>query len=478
MNADATETHRPTSQDAKDPALLPPTGTHLANYESRHEVNRTMKILLYGLNYTPEPTGIGKYSGEMAKWLSDATHEVRVIAAPPYYPSWAIGSGYSAWGGRRESIGGVPVWRTAIWVPSTPSGLKRVVHLASFAAFSIPTLVRQMFWRPDVIIVVAPAFACAPGGWLAARICGAKAWLHIQDFEVDAAFRMGMLRNRVAQKALGLFERWMVRRFDRVSTISQRMMEVLTAKKVDPAKTVLFPNWVDIGDIVPATKPSSYRSQLRIANDAIVALYSGSMAGKQGLELLPAAARALRERLPNLVIVICGDGVAKAGLERECRGLSNVRMLELQCSTRLGDLLGLADVHLLPQHAEAADLVMPSKLTGMLSSGRPVLATAHEGTELANVVAGVGLVVPPGDLDAFTAALIVLAESATLRAELGAAARRYAEDRLARGRVLFDFEQALKQCVGKLPVPKIESNTASSSAGSAAGLKLTQNTPP
>ena len=199
---------------------------------------------------------------------------------------------------------------------------------------------------------------------------------------------------------------------------------------------------------------------------------------QQGLELLPAAARALRERLPNLVIVMCGDGIAKPGLERECRGLANVRMLPLQCSSRLNDLLGLADVHLLPQHAEAADLVMPSKLTGMLSSGRPVLATAHEGTELANVVSGVGLVVPPGDLPAFTAALIELAESVELRTELGAAARRYAENRLARGRVLFDFEQALKQCVGKPPAPKLESNAASSPPGNSAGLKLTQNTPP
>ena len=426
-----------------------------------------MKILLYGLNFAPEPTGIGKYSGEMATWLADAGHEVRAIAAPPYYPAWSVDSRYSAWGGGVEHLNGVRVWRTPIWVPARPSGLKRVVHLATFAVLSIPALVRQVFWRPDVVVVVAPAFACAPGGWLAARVSGAKAWLHIQDFEIDAAFRMGLLKGRAIEKTLGFFERWMLRRFDRVSTISQRMMELLHHKRVDDARTVSFPNWVDINAIVPTTQRSAYRDELDIPHDAIVALYSGSMAGKQGLELLPAAARALTERLPNLYFVICGDGVAKPGIEQDCAGLTNVRLLPLQKSSRLGELLGTADIHLLPQHAEAADLVMPSKLTGMLSSGRPVVTTAHAGTELAKVVAGVGLVVPPGDLPAFTDALIRLAESDELRTRFGIAARRYAEERLARGRVLFDFEQALKRLVsGTAPVPaKTETSGLASPSG-------------
>ena len=409
-----------------------------------------MKILLYGLNFAPEPTGIGKYSGEMAAWLAAAGNEVRVVTAPPYYPAWSIGAGYSAWRGVQERWQGVRVWRAPLWVPRRPSGAKRLVHLMSFALLSIPALVQQMFWKPEVVVVVAPALMCAPGGLLAARLCGARAWLHIQDFEVDAAFRMGLLKGGVAQKAIGAFERWLLRRFDQVSTISNRMVDLLRAKQVDPARTVLFPNWVDVSAIKPMRQPSPYRAELNIADDAVVALYSGSMAGKQGLELLPAAARELQERLPNLVFVLCGDGVFKPAIERDCAGLANVRLLPLQPAARLGDLLGMADIHLLPQSAQAADLVMPSKLTGMLSSGRPVLATAHAGTELATVVKGCGAVVPPNDLPAFVQALLSLAGSAEIRTELGAAARHYAESQLARDRVLVDFEQSLKRCVGEV----------------------------
>ena len=53
-----------------------------------------MKILIYGLNYSPELTGIGKYTGEMASWLAARGHEVRVVTAPPYYPAWSVREDY------------------------------------------------------------------------------------------------------------------------------------------------------------------------------------------------------------------------------------------------------------------------------------------------------------------------------------------------------------------------------------------------
>ncbi len=408
-----------------------------------------MKILIYGLNFAPEPTGIGKYTGEMAPWLAARGHEVRAIVAPPYYPSWTIGHGYSAWQTHRETWEGVKLWRTPLWVPSKPTGMKRLLHLASFALLSVPALARQIAWKPDVVMVIAPAIACAPGGWLAAKLCGAKSWLHVQDFEVDAAFRLGLMKGRVAQRVIGLAERWLLHRFDRVSTISGRMVEMLHSKGVNAARIISFPNWVDVSAIVPLRRPSAYRKALQIPDRAVVALYSGSMAGKQGLEVIPEAARALAARLPDLIFVLCGDGVFKSRLEEECAGFHNVRFLPLQPLARLGELLGMSDIHLLPQHPQAADLVMPSKLTGMLSSGRPVVATAHPGTELATVVAGCGVVVPPNDLPAFAAALIELAESEPLRRAYGQRGRCYAEQNLAREKVLLDFEKAMRRCVGE-----------------------------
>jgi len=414
-----------------------------------------MKILVYGINFAPEPTGIGKYSGDMAAWLAAAGHEVRVIAAPPYYPAWSIAQGYSAWRHVKEHWHGVGVWRAPLWVPKRPTGATRVVHLLSFALLSIPILVRHLFWRPDVVLVVAPAFACAPAAWLAARLCGAKAWLHVQDFEVDAAFRLGLLNGRKRQRIVTAIEHWILRRFDRVSTISSRMLERLHLKGVQPSRVVAFPNWVDVNAIAPLPGPSAYRAELGIAPDAVVAMYSGSMAGKQGLDLLPEAARELARVIPNLIFVLCGDGVVKRNIEVQCADLHNVRLLPLQPVERLGELLNMADVHLLPQHPDVADLVMPSKLTGMLASGRPVLAIADPGTELARVVAPRGKVVPSDDLPAFVFALMELANNVSLRKRLGASARQYAEQHLARDTILSNFENALRDCVVPVRDPNV-----------------------
>ena len=97
----------------------------------------------------------------------------------------------------------------------------------------------------------------------------------------------------------------------------------------------------------------------------------------------------------------------------------------------------------LPQRTDAADLVMPSKLTGMLASGRAVAATAHPDTELGKAVADCGLLSPPGDAVAFAAAIRALARNPAQRAAFGLAGRRHAESCLG-------MEPILQRFVGEL----------------------------
>ncbi len=108
----------------------------------------------------------------------------------------------------------------------------------------------------------------------------------------------------------------------------------------------------------------------------------------------------------------------------------------------------MADVHLLPQRADAADLVMPSKLTGMLASGRPVVATAEVGTQVAEVVSPCGRVVKPGDAESIAQALLRLARTPRERARLGAMARQVVLQ-WEKENVLGDFARELKLLCGE-----------------------------
>jgi colanic acid biosynthesis glycosyl transferase WcaI len=289
---------------------------------------------------------------------------------------------------------------------------------------------------------------CAPAALALARLCSARAWLHIQDYEVDAAFGLGLLKGARMRSLVAWGERRLMRGFDRISTISLRMMERARSKGTEDARLVSLPNWADVSSIRPLDGDSPYRAELGIRSDAVVALYSGNMGAKQGLELLAETASMLAGH-PDLEFVFCGNGAGRADLMQRCEKLTNVRFLDLQPMERLGDLLGLADIHLLPQRADAADLVMPSKLTGMLSSGRPVVAGARPETELGRVTATCGVAVPPDDPKAFADAVLSLASQPERRRELGIRARTYAEERFDRDAVLSQFERDLMACMAE-----------------------------
>jgi colanic acid biosynthesis glycosyl transferase WcaI len=407
-----------------------------------------LRILLHGINYSPELTGIGKYTGEMAEWLASRGHQVRVVTAPPYYPAWRVRSDYSPWKYQVEE-GPIKVFRCPLFVPEAPSALSRLIHLLSFMVTSLPVMLGQVLWQPDVAVTVEPAFFCTLTTLLTAKLAGAASWLHVQDFEIDAGFEMGFLPEGggIARGAYRL-ERWIMRKFGSVSTISPRMVTQLEQKGVDRGKALLFPNWVDISVIHPLERLSALRAKLGLGANKVILLYSGNMGMKQGLELLPVLAQWFAHD-PRVHFVFCGDGALRPMLEQAVAGLSNVTMLPLQPLSALNDLLNAADVHLLPQRADAADLVMPSKLTGMLASGRPVIATAAKGTQVATAIQGCGIAVEPGDVAGVIEAVSKLTDSAALRRELGVNARIHAVEHLGKDRVLQRFEQQLRDLTGR-----------------------------
>ena len=378
----------------------------------------------------------------MAEWLVDRGHEVRVITAPPYYPEWKIKYGYSAWSYKKEYIQGVAVYRCPLWVSKNVKGLNRIIHLASFAISSFFLLLTQIFWRPHVVLSVAPAFLSSPFTLIYSMFSNAKTWLHIQDFELDAAFNLGILKLSKLTSIIRYLESIILYRFDRVSTISNQMIKNLRRKEVAKSKIFLFPNWVDTEVICPLPHSNPMRDELGVQSGTIVALYSGNMGQKQGVEILVEAAKIL-EPYSNIKFIFCGGGSASSRLKSMASGLSNVIFLSLQPVEKLNYLLNLADIHLLPQKANAADLVMPSKLSGILASGKPVIATANRDTEIAQTVNNHGVVVPPDDVAAFSQALLWLANHPEERTRLGQNGRIFAKKNLSKEKILSQFERNL-----------------------------------
>jgi len=401
-----------------------------------------MKLLLYSLNFAPEMTGVGKYSGELAEWLAARGHQVTVVTSLPYYPRWQVDRDYGVSWLRpcpRSSSPGLSVYRSPLWVPRRPSGLKRVLHLMSFALGSLPRLVRELARRPDVAFVVVPTLAIAPQAALLCRLFGVRSWLHVHDFEIDAALGLNLLSLKTGRSLLFSAERVLLRAFDHVSTISDGMLDRLLAKGVPAGLCSVFPNWVDVDAIAPPAGENTVRAELGLAPDDVLVLYAGNMGEKQGLDVVIDAAALLGDA-PRIRFLLVGEGGARAALQARAAGLGNITWWPLQPKERVNMLLHAADLHVLPQRAGAADLVMPSKLGPMLASARLVVGTAEADTELGRVLDHVGLRVMPGDPRALAEVLRGVAGDAPFRHERGRCGRAFAARTLDKEAVLEAFQ--------------------------------------
>lgn len=398
-----------------------------------------MKILLYGINYSPELTGIGKYSGEFARWCAQNGHEVRVVTAPAYYPDWKVSAEFSAIKYQRMVEDGVLVTRCPLYVPSQPSALKRVLHLLSFSLTSSVALFANFRWKPDLVIHVAPTLFCFPWTWLFCRLRRTESLLHIQDFEVDAMFGLSMAGGGIIRKIAYGLERAALSSFDRVSTISPGMIKRALDKGVHPGKLILFPNWSELERFQNVQIDTNFLAGLGVDSGKKLVLYSGSMGEKQGLEAVLETAFHFKER-PNVQFLLVGEGGAKRKLISECeeRQLGNVLFASVQPYESLPGLLAAADCHLVVQRRGAADSVLPSKLTNILAVGGNAVITADRDTSLGELTEGwpgIACLVEPESVPA----LVTGVEEALLMPSPNTVALEYAGKYLDKNVILNDF---------------------------------------
>lgn len=404
-----------------------------------------MRLLVLGLNYAPEPVGIGPFTAGLAEGMAARGHQVTVVAGQPYYPQWRPYPEQAAHAEARCE-NGVSVIRVPHYIPETPSLAGRLRHYLTFAQGARAPMRAAARASPDLVLTVAPALFAVPVARAAARLAGVPLWVHLQDFEADAMFATGILgRAPLAERAALALERSLLLPADRVSTISPQMCARLLEKGVPADAVFELRNWSTLAE-AGSGDGSAYRREWQLG-DRHVALYSGNIARKQGIEIVIDAARCLRHR-DDIVFVICGEGPNRAHLADLAADLPNVRLQPLQPAERLADLLALASIHLLPQIAGAADLVLPSKLANMLASGRPVVATATHGTGIHAEVDGCGLATPPGEPEPFAEAIVALIDDPEQRERLGLAAQARAQQRWSKASVIERFERAALQMVG------------------------------
>ena len=356
------------------------------------------------MNYAPEELGVGRYTGAIGAYLAARGWQVEVVTAVPHYPDWTARTGFRNWYSveRRE---GARITRAPLLLRRQMRGLWRLIAPLSFAFLSAPIMLwRVLRCRPQIVLCVEPTLFALPLALLATLLGRARCVLYVQDLEIDSAFAMRHLRGLGLKRLAHLIEAGLSRRFHSVITISHKMAASLAARGIDPGSISVVRNWFDFGALGPSLAQAAYRRRLGIADGAFVMLYAGSIGAKQGLDAILEVVVHFKND-DRLMFVVAGDGPEREKLQARYGAAPNVKFLPPAPESELGDLLGVADVHVLSQTPRVGDSVFPSKLAGIIASGRRAIVMAAPGSELHDVVAGHAIIVTPGDTQSLAAAI-------------------------------------------------------------------------
>jgi colanic acid biosynthesis glycosyl transferase WcaI len=330
----------------------------------------------------------------------------------------------------------------------------RLINMLTFQALATWTA----FWipAPDVVITETdPPFLCLLGGLL--RYClGCRHICYLQDVYPDVAVALGKLRGGWTARLLRKLFFAVYKKSDAVVVLSRDMAELVEDGNVSKERIHLIPNWVDTNKIYPIKNTNGFRQTNRL-DDKFVIMYSGNIGLSQRLEQVINAASQLCHR-NDIVFVFVGDGANRHKLQQMVHEehLTNVRFFDYCGNDELADSLSAADLHLVILRPEVKQLLMPSKIYGILASGTPAIVLADRDCELAKTVDenDLGIVVDSAHVADLTTAIINAVESPSKRQRQGAAARNYALLHCDRHQSVDAMWRLLLSLTGKKQRPK------------------------
>jgi colanic acid biosynthesis glycosyl transferase WcaI len=383
--------------------------------------NLAGSLLLLSNYYHPEPTGSAPPITDLSLWLAENGLRPDVLAARPSYPKNAVYEGYEDGQRDREDFQGVNVRRVSSFVAKSRGVVGRLLSETSFAWAALKNRERRY---AGVICVCPSVFVVAVAPSFVQR--GGKVVTIVHDIQSGLAANLKFGLGGLMTTVLRALEAWSLNRCDGLIALSPAMAGELRGLGVKVPISVIPPQ-VNVKEIRP-TPPS--------ASDRALAVYSGNLGRKQGLDQVLSLAAELLRRGSKIDILIRGEGSERAGLEAQAQseGLTNVRFADLAPREALSEAMGAATLHLVPQTPGGANFALPSKIFSIMAAERPYVATASRNTPLSVVTdeAGAGICVEPNDASAFADAVERLISDRELGAELGRSGRRYVESTVDR----------------------------------------------
>lgn len=385
---------------------------------------------------------------QRCEFLAARGHDIQVCTGLPYYPDWKIDPAYQRKSWTRETVNGVTILRSSLWVPSRVTSVKRILHEASFIAASLVRAFSAQ--KPDLLVIESPPLGLACVAVLLSRAWRIPYIFDVMDLQPDAAAELGMLKPGKLLNLLYRTEFMAYRHARRVTTLTPEMAERIITKGIPESKVTVcsLPATQAAFDVFTSREGGNFRAQHGIT-DKLVVLHSGNMGVKQGLDVVLRAAEKLRSE--NMEFLLVGSGADRPRLEALCHSMSlrNVRFLPVLPDAEFAACLAAADVALVTQQKSVSDILFPSKTVTYLAAGKPVVASVNAESRVAQTIceAEAGEVIAAEDAEALAAQLHAAKENPSLLKRWSESAHAYARNKWHPAKVLGHYERVLLDSV-------------------------------
>jgi glycosyltransferase involved in cell wall biosynthesis len=335
------------------------------------------------------------------------------------------------------------------------SGYRRVREFQKFARLA--SAVGKKLDRPDVVYATSTPLMIGDAGRDLALHFGVPFVFEVRDVWPQALINTGALRNPLVIWWLRRMERRIYAAADHIVALSPGMKAGVMAAGVPDEKVTVITNGSDADLFRPDLDGTAARARLRLG-DRFAAIYFGAMGRANGLDYVIEAARVLRDRgRDDIVLVLHGSGGMKPALQARARGcgLTNVVFSDsVPDKAAVADLVAGCDVCLTIYAAtDHEQSWSPNKMFDALAAGKPVLINVPGWLREVIEQNGCGRYMDPKRPDVLADALAGLAADAAARAEMGRKARALFESQFSREILTQRLEQVLTAAVARNEAP-------------------------
>ena len=411
-------------------------------------------ILIISEPFYPQVAAIGQLLTDLSEDLINAGYKVKVITGNPnniFVKNNTIP--------RKEKYKGIEIIRLRNTIFSKYRMAGRILN---YLTFHFLVFSRVLFYeRPDLVFVLSTPPFISFSGLMLKILKKSKVIYNVQDLFPDLAVELGKLKNKLFIGFLKKLSVLIVRKVDKVVVVGEYMekrireellREISESTSADD-HIITIHNWADGSKIKVLDDKDAEDNYLKKKwglEGKFVVLYSGNIGYLHEFDTIVAVAESLtKEGTREIVFVFIGEGIKKGYIEEKVKekGLNNILFFTYQPREMLTYSLGLADVSLVTLENGFEGMVVPSKIYGILASGKPVIAVVGRESEVTEIIkkGECGRVVKIGDHQALADSIMNYYKDRKKCRKDGLNGRRYFEKNFDRKIATKKYIEVIKE---------------------------------